>query len=72
MTKMQEIILKKEEKVSNENLEERVGKNTQSLSLISNQLDNIIKLLQSNESINEEAIIDIIEKPRDRKKSGKI
>ena len=54
-------VLKKEGKVSNENLEERVEKNTQSLSLISNQLDNIIKLLQSNESINEEAIIDVIE-----------
>ncbi|WP_298476103.1 DUF3883 domain-containing protein [uncultured Maribacter sp.] len=63
-------VLKQEEKVSNENLEERVVKNTQSLSLISNQLDNIIKLLQSNESINEEAIIDVIENEEHNNRVG--
>nr|WP_299032687.1 DUF3883 domain-containing protein [uncultured Tenacibaculum sp.] len=63
--------LKKEEKVSNENLEERVEKNTQSLSLISNQLDNIIKLLQSNESIKEEEIIDIVENEEHNNRIGR-
>ncbi|GAA0723818.1 hypothetical protein GCM10009430_27660 [Aquimarina litoralis] len=54
-------LAKKEEKFFNSNLEERVEKNTQSLLLISNQLDNIIKLLKSNESVGEQEITDLAE-----------
>jgi hypothetical protein len=63
-------ISEKEEKVSNNNLEVRVEKNTQSLSLISNQLDNIIKLLQSNESIEVEENISVTENEEHNNRIG--
>lgn len=65
------VAVKKEENSSNNELEARVEKNTQSLSLISNQLDNIIKLLKPNESLEEENNINVIENEEHNKRIGR-
>lgn len=65
-----EIVQKEFKDSNNDNLEERVKKNTKSLSLISNQLDNIIKLLQSKETIKEDEIVDVIENEANNSRVG--
>jgi len=64
-------IAKEDKDITETNLEQRVNKNTESLSLISNQLDNIIKLLQSNESVQEEDVVEVFENEAHNNRIGR-